>query len=313
MVGTINYMEDTMTHYDEKPTFFSNRYWSPKQICAEIDGVRGLGLYSRRFHEFSDCRNEDAIRRMLSPWLLDMDQMRARREGEWDYPKPRITIYAEINSKDNLSIWWTPTHYGDDDRSDFSHIPSHGSNAWANRPNMELLFIRDVRHPLVLLGKKNEQGPVDHNLAGLFIKGINRQLSDLDRDLSWHFEITWEVHVTIRETEHDNGDRYISEAYMETTAGKAARELKERHAAVQAKFASFEETYGFSLDHYITVRDNAPTETLIGKPMSDMGRNRHVAKILREQGHDLTGTTISTIEKLIEEREQIATAIGQPR
>lgn len=303
-----------MWSYETLPTFWSNEYYTSDEVRKALRAHAPNDRYSHLFSQFGTGHheyertpiNETAMRLMLSPWLLDLEKMSARRHSKIDFPKPRITIFGDINTKGNLSVFWEPTSYGDDHDTDFAMLPYPGSNQWGQRPSRELAFFRDVLEPLTSLDSEVHSSPLEANLPGLYIQQIERELLRLERQLDWHFEITWKIHVTIRETELPNGKRFVSEAYIETTDQKAMRELRERKAAVHAKVDAFEETYGFTLDHYFEVREAAPTETKIGNPMTDMGRNRHVSAILRAQGLIIDATTVKSIETLLDELEAVS-------
>lgn len=303
-----------MWSHDDLPTLWSNEHYTREQIREGLRTHELRGEYSQLFSQFGSERydyertpiNETGMRLMLSPWLLNLERMSARKRADFDLPKPRITIFGEINTAGNLSVFWEPTSYGEDHGTDFVKIPHPGSNQWGARPSRELLFFRGVLEPLNSLTATVNTSPVEANLPGLYITEINRELRRLKDRLDWHFEITWKIHVTIRETELPDGKRFVSEAYIETTDEKAIREIAEQRAAVHTKMEAFEETYGFTLDHYFEVRQAAPTETKIGKPMTDMGRNRHVGNLLRAQGFVIDGTTVNSIETLLDELEAVS-------
>lgn len=303
-----------MWSYETLPTFWSTDYSSTDKIRADLRVHDPNGEYAHLFSQFGSDRyeyertpiNENGMRLMLSPWILDLERMSARKRWENDFPKPRITIFGEINTKGNLGIFWEPTSYGEDHGTDFAMLPYPGSNQWGERPTRELAFFRGVVEPLTSLTGAVHSSPVGANLPGLYLREIEHELRRLGRRLDWHFEVTWKIHVTIRETELPDGKRFVSEAYIETTDGKAKRELAEQRAAVHARIDAFEATYGFTIDHYFAVREAAPTETKIGTPMTDMGRNRHVANLLRAQGHAIDGTTVKSIETLLDEVEAVS-------
>lgn len=303
-----------MRLYDELPTFWSNKFRSAEAICETLDDLLPNCSYAHHFDQFGSesveqaaCVNETAIREMLSPWLLDMDQLKTRRCGDFDFPKPRITIHGTINSKGNLTVSWEPTPYGPNGKTDFSRIPTDGTNQWGSRPNRELLFFRDVADSLRRL--RNASGsdtpePVEANLPGLYIKEIADELSRLRTNLEWHFETTWNIHATVHEETLANGNSYVRAAYIETGDRKTAREARARRDQVVKQIETFEQTYGFSIDQYVNIREAVPTQTRLGQPMSDMGRNRYVSKLLREEGFEIGPTTVLSIERFLDEIEQ---------
>jgi hypothetical protein len=143
---------------------------------------------------FLDEELERSLKTLWTPgaWKHELLKQRGSKELGWSpyekISKPRIAICPYITQKGNLSVTWEPSDSESLD-SEWAWWPSGASYGW-DRPNNEILFLREVGHlnPRIHLSEWDDRVNYDV-LDGIFVAIIKTCFDHLVRLLRVAFEV----------------------------------------------------------------------------------------------------------------------------
>lgn len=242
-----------------------------------------INQVSTSLRDLQEPFNPGAFERLLdiSDWNIGRIAERAEDLSRFEQSrfKPRIDLFVEITSKDNLRAFWHPTgfNYFHGDRGDWLNWRLSEEITFSHRPDNEFLFIRDIglhRHMMDWNG--DHRWPKGHSLlcgdligcAAAWIRELAKRLGHatvVNERSALDFETT---------TIEDPADRWVKRDITVPLGFDVVEPSEHERREDKRWLERFPASYGVKPDEFLELSGSSKTRTAFKKRIEDESGKR---------------------------------------
>jgi hypothetical protein len=246
---------------------------------------------------FLDKEVERSLKTLWTPgaWKYEVLKERGSKELGWSpyekISKPRIKVYPHITQKGNFSVTWSPSNSESSD-CEWLWRPSGRSYGW-DRPNNEILFLREVSHlnPGIHFSEWDDRVNYDV-LDGIFIAVVKTCFDHLVNLLRVAFdvELVNDIELDLVEVFDDEGVRFGRKHVVGWRLFNVESRMKRNSDIWISNFAT---EYGFTLDRFAS---ELRLVSFVSKE-KNLNIDRGVSKNLKKNGFQVTEGKVREIRE----------------
>lgn len=237
--------------------------YTSRQDCLELiyrslerNGLATTAVPERQrrlLEDLSDPFDEAALGQMFDLSTLNLAFLESRASSAYRvaHAKPRIDIFLEITSKDNLRMEWFPRGWegrSEDGSTDCDFIHwsrlQNRTMAFDSRPSNELMFLHGVGDAILSAGRKSPELkgfiPLDH----ILLRASSAAVRELKERLAYAFHVRMRADVV----ERWSGDGFRTHGRTDLIEWNVRDSERIRLDTALEKIANFKSKLGVDAD-----------------------------------------------------------------